>query len=392
MQIGFPVVVMRGGTSKGLFFRQSDLPDDRGQWDAILLAAMGSPDPRQIDGLGGSYSVTSKVAIIGPSTHREADVDYTFAQVSITQALVDYRSNCGNISSGVGPFAIEEGLVPAQEPVTLVRIHNTNTGKLIHAEVPVREGKAEIYGDTSIPGVPGTGAPIWLNFIEPGGSVTGQFLPTGQEMDLWEIPELGTLEVSVVDATTPAVLVRAADIGMQGTESGEEIDANSGWLERLETIRSVGAEKVGLVDDYRKATDQSPAVPKVAVVAPATSYRTAQGEEISAQDIDLMARIMTMQKAHRSYAITGGIATAAAACTPGSVAGQLLPSGRDRQAPIRLGHPAGVMPLYADVKSVDGQVHVRSVKAIRTSRRLMKGTVYVPEQKLTGTPVAATAK
>ena len=382
MQVGIPVVIIRGGTSKGLFFHEKDLPADQTLRDEILLAAMGSPDPRQIDGMGGSYSTTSKVAIIGPSSRPDADVDYTFAQVSVTQALVDYKGNCGNISSGVGPFAIDEGLVEAVEPVTVVRIHNTNTGKIIHAEVPVRDGKADIYGDTAIPGVPGTGAEIRLGFVEPGGSVTGKLLPTGNPLDKWDIPGFGPLEVSFVDAANPVVFVRATDIGMVGTESAEAIDANERWLEILETVRSVAAEKAGLVDDYRKGTDESPAVPKVAVVAPPADYTTAVGEKISADDVDLLARIMSMQRAHRAYALTGGIATASAACIPGTLVEEVTRKDRDPQKPIRLGHPGGSMPLYAVVDTVDGQPFVRSVKSIRTSRRLMVGTVFVPERKL----------
>lgn len=382
MQVGIPVVIIRGGTSKGLFFHEADLPKDQKLRDEILLAAMGSPDPRQIDGMGGSYSTTSKVAIIGPSTRPDADVDYTFAQVSVTQALVDYKGNCGNISAGVGPFAIDEGLVEAKEPMTVVRIHNTNTGKIIHAEVAVRDGKADIYGDTVIPGVPGTGAEIRLGFVDPGGSVTGKLLPTGNARDEWDIPGFGPLTVSCVDAANPLVFVRAADLGMTGTESAETIDANERWLDLLETIRSVAAEKCGIIDDYRRATDESPAVPKIAIVAPPASYKTAVGEEISADDIDLCARIMSMQKAHRAYALTGGIATAAAACIPGTVVEEVVRKDRDPEAPIRLGHPGGAMPLYAVAETVNGEVQIRSVKSVRTSRRLMEGTVYVPSRKL----------
>ncbi|MCI0345713.1 MAG: PrpF family protein, partial [Chloroflexi bacterium] len=220
MQRRIRSVFVRGGTSRALVFHQRDLPSDRAAWDAIFLAALGSPDPggRQLDGLGGGISSLSKVAVVGPSSRPDADVDYTFGQVEVTRAAVDYRGNCGNISSAIGPFAIDEALVPAREPLTVVRIHNTNTRKLIHARIPVEAGQAAVRGDFRLDGVPGSGARIALDFLDPGGAGTGRLLPTGHPQDALEVPGLGTIAASLVDATNPMVFVRAKDLGLDGTE------------------------------------------------------------------------------------------------------------------------------------------------------------------------------
>ncbi|MHB0869781.1 MAG: PrpF domain-containing protein, partial [Chloroflexota bacterium] len=266
-------VFMRGGTSRGAYLLQKDLPRDPRLRDRVILAIYGSPDPRQIDGLGGADSLTSKVAIIAPSSRSDADVDYTFGQVSIANPVVDYQGNCGNICSGVGPFAVDEGLVPVTEPITRVRIYNTNTKKVIVAEVPVKEGKALVEGDCAIDGVPGTGARIMLDFVDSGGAVTGRLLPTGRVRDTIQVEDR-RYTVSLVDAANPGIFVRAGDLGLKGTELAGEIDANPWLLQELESIRSIGAEMIGLVQDRRDGTRLSPAVPKVAFVSPPHEYRS----------------------------------------------------------------------------------------------------------------------
>ena len=324
--------------------------------DAVLLAAFGSPDPRQIDGLGGSYSTTSKAAIIAPGRRSDVDVNYTFAQVSVMEPLVDYQGNCGNISSAVGAFAIDEGLIPAQEPLTTVRILNTNTNKIIEAEVPVVAGKAAVLGDCQIDGVPGTGAPIRLGFVDPGGSVTGKLLPTGNPVDKLDIPGFGTIDTSLVDAANPAVFVRAQDVGMTGTETAVAIDEQPQLLTLLEAIRSVAAEAMSLA--------RSPAIPKMAVVAPAMTYLAANDEKIGAKDVDMVARIMSMQRAHRAYALTGAIATAAASVIPETLVAES--AGQVGQRPIsqfRLGHPAGTMMLEVVSAQENGRIHLQKVIA-----------------------------
>jgi 2-methylaconitate cis-trans-isomerase PrpF len=260
-----------------VFFLENDLPTDRSAIEAILLDVFGSPDVRQIDGLGGATSQTSKAAIIGPSTRADADVDYTFAQVSVTDALVDWGGNCGNISAAVGPFAIDQGLVRASGDVTTVRIHNTNTSKVIVAHVPTVGGRASIEGEYSIPGVPGTGARILLDFDDPAGSVTGKLLPTGSPCDELVLADGRRITVSVVDAANPTVFLRASDLGLSGTELPSVIEANTAVTATLEEARSIIAERLGLVADKRQATTVSPGLPKVGFVAPPQDCSTADG-------------------------------------------------------------------------------------------------------------------
>src|SRR3954468_25032458 len=242
-----PISILRGGTSRGLFFLAKDLPHERERIEGILRDAFGSPDARQINGLGGATPNTSKAAIIGPPSRDDADLDYTFAQVDIKTPLVDWGGNCGNISSAVGPFAVDMGLVPAVDGTTVVRIHNTNTAKIIVARVPVHGGRTVRHGDYAIPGVPGTGARIDLEFREPAGSITGKLLPTGNAVDRMTLADGRTLEVSVVDAGNPCVFARAADLGARGNEAPEELEANVGLTETLEEIRGIAAEWMGIV-------------------------------------------------------------------------------------------------------------------------------------------------
>jgi 2-methylaconitate isomerase len=380
MQQRVRAVFVRGGTSRALVFHRRDLPGDRSAWDPIFLAAMGSPDPngRQLDGLGGGISSLSKVAVVGPPTHMDADVDYTFGQVEVTRAAVDYRGNCGNISSAIGPFAIDEGLIPAREPVTVVRIHNTNTGKLIHSHVPVEAGHASVSGDFSLDGVPGTGARIALDFPDPGGAVTGRLLPTGHTQDTLEVPGLGTVTTSLVDATSPMVFVRAKDIGLDGAERPDDLDARPGLPALLEAIRAAGAVRMGLVRTAEEASRSSTAVPKIALLAAPTSYRTLAGAPVESQAIDLVARMVSMGKAHRAFALTGAMCLAVAARIPGTVAHEaasLIGASGD----VRIGHASGVLPVAASVGHAAGGAPVaRTVTVYRTARRLMEGFVLVP--------------
>ena len=253
-----PAVLMRGGSSKGVFFHARDLPADRAELDRILLAVLGSPDPygRQLDGMGGGISSLSKAVVIGPSTRPGADVDYTFAQVSVDRPAVDWTGNCGNLSSAVGPFATDEGLVRARDGEALVRIHQANTRKLIHARFPVADGRAEVRGDFAIAGVAGTGARIRLDFLEPGGSQTGALLPTGRAVDRLEVAGLGTVRATLVDAANPAVFVEAGDLGLTGGESPEAIEARADLMAVLDRVRRAAGVSMGLaapgLDDPRR--------------------------------------------------------------------------------------------------------------------------------------------
>ena len=281
---------------------------------------------------------------MGPPTRPDADVDYTFAQVDVTRAAVDYRGNCGNISSAIGPFAIDEALVAAREPVTVVRVHNTNTGKMIHAHVPVEDGEAAVRGDFALDGVPRTGARIALDFVDPGGAVTGRLLPTGHAQDALDVAGLGTITASLVDATNPMVFVRAKDLGLEGTERPEDLDARSGLPAQLEAIRGAAAVRMGLARTPEEAGRASPAVPKIAVLAPPAGYRTLAGATVEPHAVDLVARIVSMGKVHRAFALTGAMCLAVAARIPGSVAHEATATA-GAAGDVRIGHPSGVLPV-----------------------------------------------
>ncbi|MBT9776914.1 3-methylitaconate isomerase [Clostridium sp. MCC353] len=371
-----PCTIMRGGTSKGLFFMEKDLPPAGEMRDRILMELMGSPDKKQIDGLGGAASVTSKVAIISISDREDADVDYTFAQVSVDKALVSYKGNCGNISSAVGPYAIEKGLVKITGDVTKVRIYNTNTDKVIVSEVQTKGGAVNYRGDLAIAGVPGTAAPIKLNFVNPAGSVTGKLLPTGHASDRIEVPGVGEVEISIVDAANPLVFVKAEDLGLDGTELPAELDQNEEMLDRLETVRGIAAVKLGLIDDYKKSAWETPGVPKMTFVSKPAAYKTAGDTEIAEDQVDIVSRMMSMQKTHPTYAMTGAMCTVAAAVIPGSVVNQVLREDADTSY-IRIGHPGGILPAGVDFKTEEnGEVTVLQTAGFRTANFLMDGMAY----------------
>lgn len=371
-----PVTIMRGGTSKGVYILESDLPRDREQWEPLLLRLMGSPDKKQIDGLGGSQSVTSKVAIIKKSDRPDADVDYTFAQVSVDKPLVSYKGNCGNISSGVGPFALEKGLVEAQDGVTTVRIFNTNTGKIIAADVQTPDGEVAYEGDFAIAGVPGTASPIKLKFVEPAGTLGRGLLPTGNAVDTLEVPGFGPVEVSIVDAANPLVFVKAADLGLKGNELPSELDGDPEKLELLEKVRGLAAVKLGLIEDYTRSAWDTPGIPKMTFVAPAGDYATPDGKEIGKGDVDLLSRMMSMQKTHPSYAMTGAMCTAAAAVVPGSIVAQVLSEGADTQF-IRIGHPAGILECGVDYREDGACPVIDDTFGFRTANLLLEGAAQI---------------
>jgi 2-methylaconitate cis-trans-isomerase PrpF len=370
---------MRGGTSRALFFRREDLPEDVAAQDLILLAALGNPDPsrRLVDGLGGPISSTSKVAIISARQGEPSTVDYTFGQGSHTSTLIDRKGNCGNISSAVGPYAIDEGLVEIHEPETMVRIYNTNTKKYIIAHVPVEGGRAKVEGDYQIAGVPGSGARIALDFQSPGGTFNGSLLPTGKPREMLDT-EFGPIEVSLVDAAKPCVFVRARDLGLGGTELPAQIDADSDLSARLEDIRSAAAVKIGIVRDRAEATKLSQAVPKIAFVSPPSEYRMTGGRVMPADGIDVIARMLSMGRAHDAYPMTGAIGTAGAARIEGSIVQEMIPPGHRESASIRIGHPSGFVDVEADVRVEDGRVKYFRGTVYRTARRIMDGWVYVP--------------
>lgn len=371
-----PVMLMRGGTSKGAYILEDDLPKEREEWEPILLKLMGSPDKKQIDGLGGSQSVTSKVAIVKKSSRADADVDYTFAQVSVDKPLVSYKGNCGNISSGVGPFAIERGLIEAKEGTTSVRIFNTNTEKVIIADVKTKDGCVEYDGDFAIAGVPGTASPVRLKFVEPSGTLGKGLLPTGNAVDVLKVPGFGDVEVSIIDAANPLVFVKAKDLGLTGRELPDELNASQEKLDLLETVRGLAAVKLGLIEDYARSAWDTPGIPKMTFVSEAETYVTADGKEIPKESIDLLSRMMSMQKTHPSYAMTGAMCTAAAAVVPGSVVNQVLRDDVDTQY-IRIGHPGGILECGVDYQENSAVPYIEDTFGFRTANLLMEGTAHI---------------
>ncbi|MCI7704535.1 MAG: hypothetical protein MSP08_09430 [Clostridiales bacterium] len=366
----FPCVYMRGGTSKAVFFHEEDLPQDRNEWPEIMMKVMGTPDPKQIDGMGGTVSSTSKVAIIKKSSRPDADVDYTFMQVDIKIANTDMSVNCGNISSAVGPYAIDEGLVDAVEPITVVRVFNTNTGKIIEEHVRVQDGHACMYGDEEIKGVPGTGSRIDMYFLDPAGPTTGRLFPTGNKKDLFDVPGYGPVEVTVIDCSNPLVIIRARDLGIRGTEL-TELNANADFMEHAERIRGMAAVKMGFVENWQDARVKSTSGPKVAILSGPQDYTDISGKQIHAAGMDLCARCISVGAIHKAYPMTISVATGAAACIEGTVAHELF--GRTGSQVVRLGHASGVTAV--DMK-LDGD-RVLKGGVTRTARRIMDGFIYI---------------
>lgn len=375
--------IVRGGTSKGVFILKNELPADPALRDKAILAIYGSPDLRQIDGLGGADTLTSKLAIIGPSTKEGADVDYTFGQVSITDPFVDYGGNCGNISSAVGPFAIDMGLVEPVEPVTTVRIHMTNTGRILTAQVPVKGGKAAVAGNFAIDGVPGTGARITLDWSDVVGGITGRLLPTGSPKD---IIQAGGKEycVSVVDAGNVVVFIRAEELGLTGTETPAQIDGNQALMDRIEEIRGKVCQKIGLVERWEDAKKVTPYQPFFAMVSPPAAHTCFNGIQVAAEQVDVVSRLTFMLKMHKAYPVTGTVATGAVARVQGSVVWDLLSRQAREDAVLRIGHPSGVIPIEALADSGEGHTQIKKLGVYRTARMIMEGQVYVRKEVFHG--------
>ena len=372
-QIALPAVFMRGGTSKGLFFHRRDLPAERAEWDPLFLAALGSPDPhgRQLDGMGGGLSSLSKVLVVSPATRPGMDIDYLFGQVAVDRALVDYRSNCGNLTSAVGPFAVDEGLVRPADGEAALTLHNCNLDQRIEARFPVRGGRAVVEGDAVLDGVAGQGAPIRLSFLEPGGAVTGRLLPTGRARDVLDVPDGGPIEATLIDASTALVVVRAEDLGMTGTELPDAIEADSDLTEKLEAIRRAAGTRMGIAPE-------TASVPKVAFVAPPADWVALSGARLPADAVDLSARVISMGRPHRALPLTAALALAAAARIPGSLAAEAARA--DTDARVRLGHPSGVAEVAVDL-AAGNPPGVARVTVTRTARRLMEGRVFIPADR-----------
>lgn len=375
--------IVRGGTSKALFIMENQLPKDPVMRQKTILSLYGSPDLRQIDGLGGGDLLTSKLAIIGPPSRPDADVDYTFGQVSIDEAFVEFNSNCGNISAGVGPFAIHSGLVRAEEPMTTVRIHLVNLNKIMIARVPVVDGEPAVDGGFSIDGVPGTSAEIALDWKDVVGGTTGKLLPTGHPVD--EVTLDGkSYRISIVDAGTISIFVHASELGMTGTETPQEIEADRKLCTLLESVRGKACELVGLVDDYKEAVESTPYLPFICPVTEAASYRCFNGTEVQKEEIDFAARLFNMgHLVNKTFAGSGTVCTGVAARIEGSVVNQLLSDEAKARGTLCFGHSSGRIPVESAVcQASDGSWHVTRVNIFRTARVLMDGYAYVRESDL----------
>ncbi|NMG28956.1 4-oxalomesaconate tautomerase [Aromatoleum evansii] len=357
MMLTIPCTLMRGGTSKGPYFHAADLPADPAERDRVLLAAMGSPHARQIDGIGGGDTLTSKVVIVSPASRADIDIEYLFAQVSVETATVDTTPNCGNMLAGVGPFAIENGLVSATDPVTTLRILNVNTGKIVEAVIQTPGGKVSYDGLARIDGVPGSGAPIQLNFRDAAGAKTGRLLPTGRVVDV-----VDGVGVSCIDFSTPLIFVPAEAMGKTGHETKGELDADRKLKIRLESIRLQVALLAGLGDVRDKV------LPKIALVA------SPQGRGVIA------SRYFTPWNCHSAYAVTGALCLAAASIIPGSVVQGLARPKSDDPYLVSIEQPAGTLDIRLDVaaQGADGIPLIQSAGLIRTARPLFRGAVHVP--------------
>jgi 2-methylaconitate cis-trans-isomerase PrpF len=374
-QAFIPAIFMRGGSSKGVFFHARDLPADRTARDAIFLNVLGSPDPygRQLDGMGGGISSLSKAVIIGPPTHPDADVDYLFAQVAVDKPIVDWSSNCGNLSSAVGPFAVDEGLVRVADGEALVRIHQVNTKRIIHARFPVRGGKAATAGDFTMAGVSGSGARIRLDFLAPGGGATGRLLPTGNAQDTLH-HDGRAYAVSLIDAANVCVFLDARDLGLTGTESPDAIEADPARMAMLDALRRKAGVMMGLA-----ATPEAVglALPKIAVVAPPTAYHALDGAAFTADTHDIAVRMISMERAHRAVPLTGAMCLGVASRIPGSLPYRLAgPPARADET--RVANPSGILSVGAEVREAATGWHAESAVVYRSARRLMQGAVAVP--------------
>jgi probable AcnD-accessory protein PrpF len=388
-QIRIPATYMRGGTSKGVFFRLEDLPPAAqvpGQArDALLLRVIGSPDPygKHTDGMGGATSSTSKVVILSKSGQPGHDVDYLYGQVPINDSFIDWSGNCGNLSSAVGPFAIANGLIdPARVPrdgLCTVRIWQANIAKTIIAHVQVKNGEVQETGDFELDGVTFPAAEIQLEFLDPadegGGEGGGAMFPTGNLVDTLEVPGVGSFRATLINAGVPTIFVDAAALGYDGTELQAAINEDRAALARLEAIRACGAVRMGLVDDASQAAAR-PLTPKVAFVAPARDYVSSSGKPVRAADIDLLARAMSMGKLHHAMMGTASVAIAAAAAVPGTLVNAA--AGGGTREVVVFGHPSGTLRVGAEAVQADGQWAVRKAIMSRSARVLMEGAVRVP--------------
>ena len=384
-QIRIPATYMRGGTSKGVFFRLADLPDEAQQpganRDAILLRVIGSPDPygKQTDGMGGATSSTSKTVIVSPSQQPGHDVDYLFGQVSIDQPFVDWSGNCGNLSAAVGPFAIAQGMLPAERipenGFVEVRIWQANIGKTIINRVPITNGQVQETGAFELDGVTFPAAEIAVDFVDPADALGGAMFPTGNLVDTLDVPGVGSLNATLINAGIPTIFLNAAELGFTGRELQDDINGSGEILTRFETIRAHGAIKMGLIMEIAEAESRQH-TPKVAFVAPAASYTASSGKAVDQHNIDLLVRALSMGKLHHAMMGTAAVAIGTAAAIPGTLVNTAAGGGERNQ--VVFGHPSGTLKVGAEAAMVDGEWQVTQASMSRSARVLMEGWVKIP--------------
>jgi probable AcnD-accessory protein PrpF len=383
-QYKIPAVYMRGGTSKGVFFRADSLPADPVLRDQILLRVIGSPDPyeKHIDGMGGATSSTSKLVLVGPSSRPDCDVDYLFGAASIEKPVIDWSGNCGNLTSAVGPFAIGQGFVKApQDGIATVRIWQANINAKIISHVPVKNGEVVEEGDFELDGVTFPAAEIRIEFLDPGGSEdgeesTGGMFPTGNPVDALDVPGYDRFHVTMINAGNPAIFINAEDLGLLGNEMQADVNGNAELLKKCEAIRAHAAVRMGLAATAEEVTTLRPHTPKLAFVSLPTGYVASSGKTVNPKSVDINARILSMGKLHHAMTGTGAVAIAVAAAIPGTIVNRLVAGKAADQ--IRFGHPSGVMAVGAEAEQRDGAWVVTKAIMSRSARRLMEGQVFVP--------------
>ena len=376
-QLRIPAVYMRGGTSKGVFFLKDDLPSDPVAREKLLMRVIGSPDRygKQTDGMGGATSSTSKIVILSRSARPDCDVDYLFGQVAIDKPQIDWTGNCGNLSTAVGPFAISTGLVEAPpDGSATVRIWQANIQKRIIARVPMQAGEVQELGGFELDGVAFPAAEVKLDFLEPAEG--GALFPTGRPIDTLDVPGVGNIEATLIDAGNPTIFVDAGKLGLKGTELQPDINGDKKILALAEAVRSHGAVAMGLTKTAEEATARRPGTPKIAFVAKPAPYTASDGKKVEAGNIDLLARIFSMGVLHHAMTGTGAVAIAAAAAIPGTVVSRIVPVGKDGR--VRFGHPSGVLSVGAEACEQAGAWTIQKVMMSRSARRLMEGWVRVP--------------
>lgn len=371
-------VIMRGGTSKAVFFAAEDLPSEPQVRDSLIVGAFGSPDIRQIDGLGGADPLTSKLAIVAPAARDDADVEYTFGQVGIVAPTINYRVNCGNTAAAVGLYALQEGLARTGDGTSFVTIHCTNSDKRIVAEVPTADGEAATAGPYRISGVPRPGPEIRLRFLDPAGGVTGRLLPTGNAVDEIRLRGGRRIEFSLIDCGNLYAIVPAETWSLDGSELPDRLEAVPGLMAQIEQLRETVCRE--LLPENEPADGSCSTKLKVAIVGPAVSCPTIGGECLERDSMDIVARVINQERVHKAFAVTGAICFAAAASVAGSVVSRLCALPQDSHATLRIAHPQGLIePVVESARGrTPSDVEIRSVQVSRTARRIMEGFVYVP--------------